>query len=194
MRSVLHKPSFEEEEVETAGNQSWFDQTRGSVILLWIPSVLFFNVLDHRCCATCWGRDLKWLCKWCLEDLPHTYSCTCFLFERKTIQTRTLPVLDHRGVKFYWGKVHEMLKCPSFFLLLLFSLYVYLLFSFYYGKLGIMGNFAEWRNEWGCTRYVESLLDGTYQSLNKDARVKLYIHKAKPCILFCLALLGPRRG
>jgi len=87
---------------------------------------------------------------------------------------------------FYWGKVHEMLKCLSFFLLL-FSLFVFFLFSFYYGKLGIMGNFAGWRNERGCTRYVESLPDGTYQSLNKDARVKLYIHKAKPCILFCMA-------
>jgi hypothetical protein len=54
-------------------------------------------------------------------------------------------------------------------------------------KLGIMGNFAGWRNERGCTRYVESLPDGTYQSLNKDARVKLYIHKAKLCTSFCLA-------
>ena len=59
--------------------------------------------------------------------------------------------------------------------------------SFYYGKLGMMGNFAEWRNERGCTRYVEYLPDRTYQSLNKDARVKLYIYEAKPCILFCLA-------
>ena len=51
----------------------------------------------------------------------------------------------------------------------------------------MMGNFAGWRNEGGYTRYVEYLPDGTYQSLNKDARVKLYIHKAKPCIMFCLA-------
>jgi hypothetical protein len=60
-------------------------------------------------------------------------------------------------------------------------------FSFYYGKLGIMGNFAGWRNEQECTKYVESLPDGTYQSLNKDVRVNLYIHKAKLCISFCLA-------
>jgi len=66
--------------------------------------------------------------------------------------------------------------------------YIYIfLFSFYYGKLGMMGNFAGWRNERGCTRYVGYLPDGTYQSLNKDARVKLYIHKAKPCILLCSA-------
>ena len=81
--------------------------------------------------------------------------------------------------------MHEMLKRLSFFLLL-FSLYNFL-FYFYYGKLGKMGNFAGWRNERGCTRYVQRLPDGTYQLLNKDARVKLYIHKAKPCILFCLA-------
>ena len=85
---------------------------------------------------------------------------------------------------FYWGKMHEMLKRLSFFLSL-FSLYIFL-FYFYYGKLGMMGNFAGWRNERGCTRYVQRLPDGTYQLLNKDARVKLYIHKAKPCILFCL--------
>jgi len=65
--------------------------------------------------------------------------------------------------------------------------YIIFFNSFYYGKLGMMGNFAEWRNERECTSYVEYLPDGTYQSLNKDARVKLYIHKAKPCILFCLA-------
>ena len=77
-----------------------------------------------------------------------------------------------------------MFKHLSFFLLL-FSLYI--LFSFYYGKLGMTGNFVGWRNERGYTRYVEYLSNGTYQSLNKDARVKLYIHKAKPCIMFCLA-------
>jgi len=51
----------------------------------------------------------------------------------------------------------------------------------------MMGNFVGWRNERGCTRYIECLPAGTYQSLNKDARVKLYIHKAKPCILFYLS-------
>ena len=42
---------------------------------------------------------------------------------------------------------------------------------FFHGKLGMMGNFVGWRNERGCTRYVEYLPDGTYQALNKDARV-----------------------
>ena len=104
------------------------------------------------------------------------------LFKRKTIQTRTLLVLNCRGVKLYCGKVHEMLKRLSFFLIL-FSLY----YIFYYGKLCMLGNFAGWRHERGCTRYVEYLPNGTYQSLNKDARVRLYIHKAKLCTLFCLA-------
>ena len=67
----MHKPSFEEEEEVTEGNQSWFDRTRGLVILLWIPSVLFFSVLDCRCCATCWGRDLQiGLQLVYLKDLP----------------------------------------------------------------------------------------------------------------------------
>ena len=75
----------------------------------------------------------------------------------------------------------------SKFLFVIIFLYKYLFSFLYYGKLGMMGNFAGWRNEQGCTRYVECLPNGTYQSPNKDARVKLYIHKAKPCILFCLA-------
>ena len=73
---------------------------------------------------------------------------------------------------FYWGKVHEMLKCLNFFLLLFHYIYVFIFF--YDGKLGIMGNFAGWRNQRGCTKYVEFLPDGTYQSLNKDARVTVY--------------------
>ena len=121
-----------------------------------------------------------------LKDLPHTYSCICFYSKEKQYKHGLYRLWITGESNFYWGKVHEMLKCLSFFLLL-FSLYVYFLFSFYYGKLGIMGNFAGWRNERGCTRYVESLPDGTYQSLNKDARVKLYIHKAKLCTSFCLA-------
>ena len=74
---------------------------------------------------------------------------------------------------------------PKFIFVIIFI--IEFLFYFYYGKLGMMGNFAGWRKERGYTRYVEYLPDGTYQSLNKDARVKLYIHKAKSCIMFCLA-------
>ena len=48
LRVVLYKPSFEEEEEGAEGNERWFGQTRGSAILLWIPSVLIFSVLDHR--------------------------------------------------------------------------------------------------------------------------------------------------
>ena len=72
---------------------------------------------------------------------------------------------------------------PKFLSVIIFIICIF----FYYGKLGMIGNFAGWRNEHGFTRYVGYLPDGTYPSLNKDARVKLYIHKAKPCILFCLA-------
>ena len=76
----LHKPSFEEEEEVTEGNQSWFDRTRGSVIHLRIPSVLFFNVLDHRCCATCWGRDLQiGLQLMSLKDLPTLIRVPAFI-------------------------------------------------------------------------------------------------------------------
>ena len=145
---------------------------------------MFFSVLDRRYCATCWGRDLKWVCNWCLWKISPTLILVPAFIPKEDNTNKDSTGFELPGSQiFYWGKVHEMLKWLSFFLLL-FSLYVY---SFYYGKLGIMGNFAGWRNEWGCTRYVESLPDGTYQSLNKHARVKLYIHKAKLCTSFCLA-------
>ena len=47
---MLHKPSFVEEDEGT---------------------VLFFSVLDRRCCATCLGRDLKQVCTcWFWEISP----------------------------------------------------------------------------------------------------------------------------
>ena len=138
-----------------------------------------FSGSHQSCSSACWvvdvvqhvgGEILNEFANGVFErSSPHLFLYL-LLFKRKTIQTRSLPVLNYWGVKFYWGKVHEMFKWLSFFLLL-FSLYVHFLFSFYYGKLGIIGNFAEWRNERGCTRYVEYLPDGTYQALNKDARV-----------------------
>ena len=80
----LHKPSFEEEEDGIEGNQSWFDRTRGSAILPWFPSFLFFSMLGRRYWATCWGRDLQVSLQLVpLEDLSHTYSCTCFYSKEK---------------------------------------------------------------------------------------------------------------
>ena len=72
-----------------------------------------------------------------LRDLPHTYSCTCFYSkEKQKVETRgTLPWLNTGELNFYWGKVHEMFKCLSFFLSL-FSLYIIFYFLF------IMANWA----------------------------------------------------
>ena len=71
------------------------------------------------------------------KDLPHTYSCTCFYSkEKQKVETRgTLPWLNTGELNFYWGKVHEMFKCLSFFLSL-FSLYIIFYFLF------IMANWA----------------------------------------------------
>ena len=46
------------------------------------------------------------------------------------------------------------------------------------------GNLAGWKHERGCTRRVGYLPDRTHQAMNKNARVELYIHKAKLCICF----------
>ena len=80
----LHKPSFEEEEERIEGNQIWFGRTKGSAILLCIPSILFFSVLDRRCCATCWGRDLKWVCICCLWKISPTLILVHAFIQKKT--------------------------------------------------------------------------------------------------------------
>ena len=82
------------------------------------------------------GEILNEFANGVFERSPLHLSLYLLLFKRKIIQTRTLPVLKYRGDKFYWGKVHEMLKCLSFFLLL-FSLY-----NFYF--IFIIVNWAWW--------------------------------------------------
>jgi len=84
LRVVLYKPSFEEEEEGAEGNQRWFGQTRGSAILLWIPSVLIFSVLDRRCCATCWGEITKEFAIGDFERSPLHLFLYLFLIKRKT--------------------------------------------------------------------------------------------------------------
>ena len=69
-------------------------------------------------------------------------------------------------------------------LILLFSLvniviiYFFLIYLFYHGKLGMMGNFSRVETR-ARMRY---LTDRTRHALNKNARVKLYKHEAKLCI------------
>ena len=92
---MLHKPSFVEEGEGTEGSQRWFGRTGGSAILLWVPFVL-----DHRCCATCWGeRSRKCLQLVILRGLPHTYSCTCLYSEKIKVETRRDSTgFEHQGV------------------------------------------------------------------------------------------------
>jgi hypothetical protein len=56
---VWHKPIVEEEEEETEGSQRWFGRNRGSAIPLWIPSILFFSVMDHSMLCDMLGEDLE---------------------------------------------------------------------------------------------------------------------------------------
>ena len=50
----------------------------------------------------------------------------------------------------------------------------------------MMGNSAGWKHEARYTRCVGYLPERTHRALNKNARVKLHIDEAKPCILFSL--------
>ena len=62
--------------------QRWFGWTRGSTILPWISSFLFFSMWCHLNLCNMLGEILNdWLLS--LRVLPHTYSCTCFIQENK---------------------------------------------------------------------------------------------------------------
>ena len=133
----LHKPSFGEEEEGAEGNQSWFGRTEVR------PS---FSGSYQSCSSACWvvdvvqhvgGEILNEFANGVFERSPPHLFLYLLSFKRKTTQTRTLPVLNYRGVKFYRGKVHEMLKRLSFFLLLL-SLYIYVFILLFF----IMANWA----------------------------------------------------
>ena len=98
MRGELHIPSLKEEEARNEGSQRWLGRTKGSAIPPWIPSILFFSVLDRRCCAPYLGersRTSLQLVIW--RDLPHTYSCT-WLYSNTKVETRDSAGFEYRGV------------------------------------------------------------------------------------------------
>jgi len=64
------------------------------------------------------------------------------LFKRKTKwkQAGTLPVSNHKESTFF-----EMNK--YLFLIIFFLFYLLLFYTFFHGKLGLMGNLARWRHD-----------------------------------------------
>ena len=126
MRVGLFKPSFEEEEEGTEGNQRMFGRTRGSTILLWIPSVLIFSVLDRRCCATCWGEITKEFAIGDFERSPPHLFLYLFLFKRKKRWKQ-------KGLYRFWTpgslnfiqKKWEVLEAPDFILFLFFYYFLF---------------------------------------------------------------------
>ena len=76
-------------------------RSKGSAIPPWIPSILFFSVLDRLCFAPYLGERSRTglqLVIW--RDLPHTYFCTCLYSKEKTrVETRRDSAgVEHRGV------------------------------------------------------------------------------------------------
>ena len=59
---MFHKPSFVEEEEGT---------------------VLVFSVLDCRCCATCWERDLERVCTWWFWEISPTLILVPAFIQKK---------------------------------------------------------------------------------------------------------------
>ena len=127
MRVGLCKPSFEEEEEGTEGNQRMFGRTRGSTILLWIPSVLIFSVLDRRCCATCWGDIMK---EFAIGDFerstPHLFLYLFYLKGKKVETKRTLPILNTGESKLYSKKSDRCLKHRILFYFCFFIIFFFM--------------------------------------------------------------------
>ena len=78
----------------------------------------------------------------------------------------------------------KCLKHLNFIYYFFIIVIIYIYFFFLSWQLGMMDNLAGWRQGQGCMRFVGYLRDRSYQPLNKNARVDLYIHKAKLCICF----------
>ena len=87
-----------------------------SPVLQLVGSSMLCNMLGERSWMSLQMVSLK--------DLPLTYSCTFFYSKGRQYKQGVYRFWITGESNFYWGMVHEMLKCLSFFLLL-FSLYVY---------------------------------------------------------------------
>ena len=90
----------------------WFSRTKSSIIPPWISSVLFFNMLNRRWCATCLGErswtNLKLVI---LRYHPHTYSCTCLYSKKTKVETRRDSTGFNTGEsKLYWIKEHYYME------------------------------------------------------------------------------------
>ena len=87
-----------------------------------VPSLACCLELVCRCCAACWGRDLKW-------DLPHTYSCTYFYStKQRWKQARTLPIVNSVESKLLLNKQLQSL----IFFYFIFTFYFILLFYVFF--------------------------------------------------------------
>ena len=92
VRDELHIPSLKEEETRNEGSQRWLGRTKGSAILPWIPFVLFFSVLDRRCCASYLGE----------RSPPHLFLYLLYSKEKQEWkQEGTLPGLNTGESKLY---------------------------------------------------------------------------------------------
>ena len=149
MKGDLHIPSLKEEEARNEGSQWWLGRTKGSAIPPWVPSVMFFIMLDHRCCAPYLGersRTCLQLVIW--RDLPPQLFLYLLYSNTKVETNKDSTGFEHRGVYTLFNEKTKVLEAPNFifiFILLLFFIYIFL-YS-WDGKVDMMGNLAGWRHE-----------------------------------------------
>ena len=113
--------------------QRWFGWTRGSTILPWISSFLFFSMWCHLNLCNMLGEILNdWLLS--LRVLPHTYSCTCFIQENKNGNKQGLYRFSNTGEsKPYWIKKIIVWNTKFYFIYLYyFYIYFYFFILFFY--------------------------------------------------------------
>ena len=150
MKGDLHIPSLKKEEARNEGSQWWLVRTKGSAIPPWVPSVMFFIMLDHRCCAPYLGKRSRT----CLQlviwrDLPPQLFLYLLYSNTKVETNNDSTGFEHRGVYTLFNEKKKYLKHQIlflyFFFIIIFSIYIFL-YS-WDGKVDMMGNLAGWRHE-----------------------------------------------
>ena len=93
-----------------------------------------------------------------LRDLPHTYSCTCFIQQNKGGKKHGLylPVVNTRESKLLLNKYLK-----SLILFLLFILFYYFMF-FNHSKQGVTGNLAGWKHDMRMHELRDYIPERTY--------------------------------
>jgi len=132
VKGDLHIPSLKEEEARNEGSQWWLGRTKGSAIPPWVPSVMLFIMLDHRCRAPYLGKRSRT----CLQlviwrDLPPQLFLYLLYSNTKVETNNDSTGFEHRGVYTLFNeKKEKCLKHQIFFYIYYYYYYLFIFFVF----------------------------------------------------------------